>query len=1117
MKGTIDWMARNGVAANLLMFLIIVGGFISLSSVVQEVFPEFSLDSIQVRVEYLGASPDEIEESIVQRIEEQIESIEGIRRITSVASENVGVVTAELQLGTDVSDALDKIKAEVDRITTFPVDAEEPEVQELTNRSQVIQLAIHGDASERSLKELANRIKDELTTLPELSYVSVNGVRDYEISIEVDEATLRKYNLQLSDITMAVRRGSLDLPGGSLETTNEEILIRTKGQNYTADDFESIIVLARPDGTTLRLSDIATVVDGFEEADLSTRFDGNPAAFVEVYRTGDERVLDMVEVVQAYVEEIQPTIPAGISVDVWQNDARILDSRFNLLIKNGAQGLALVILALALFLDLRLAFWVSIGIFISFVGVFAVMLYMGVSVNLITLFAFILSLGIVVDDAIVIGENVFAEQSKGGSPLEAAIRAAQRLAKPVIFAVLTTVTAFSPLLFAPGALGKIMSQMPIIVIAVLVFSLIESLFILPQHLSHTKSEAERQKPTLMRRIAGGLILYLIFSAIMYSTQGTITPFTMIVFIPVMLIAVYIDELQTWVKRGLEWNTNGPLQRGLEFATKHYGIVICTCLAMVLVSMGLIAGGYVKFSFFPDIEGENVIARIELPEGTPVEQTEEIATFIESTGREVAAEFQATLPEEHPPIINHIYTSVGMQPMLNRGPNANSGASPIQSHLAEINIELLDAEERELSAEVFEGVWRERVGQIPNVKSIAFQSAVISLGKPIQLEVSAPTPEELELAVERFKAELNEFAGVFEIEDDQDPGKREVKLALKPQARMLGVTLDDLARQVRAGFYGDEALRIQRGRDDIRVMVRLPQDERNALADIQNLRIRTPAGAEIPLAEVATAAFGFGPSAINRTDRRRVATITADVDPEIITAQQVVTALEAENIPAVIRDYPGVRAGFEGEQREQADTNAALLQGFMIALFVIYALLAIPFGSYIQPLIIMAAIPFGFIGAILGHYFLGISFGLLSVFGIIGLSGVVVNDSLVLIDFVNQRAREGLPMREAIIDAGKARFRPILLTSITTFLGILPLILERSVQAQFLIPMAVSLGFGILFATFIILLLVPALAMWQHDITTFFEGRKTRNVMVHEDAPSARPEELQVPQFAIKKV
>lgn len=1109
-------MARNGVAANLLMFLIIVGGFISFSSVVQEVFPEFSLDSIQIRVEYLGASPDEVEESIVLRVEEQIESIEGIRRITSVASENVGVVTAELQLGTDISDALDKIKAEVDRITTFPVDAEEPEVTELTNRSQVVQLAIHGNASERSLKELANRIKDELTTLPELSYVRVNGVRNYEISIEVDEETLRKYNLQLSDITMAVRRGSLDLPGGSVETNSEEILIRTKGQNYNAADFEAIIVVARPDGTTLRVGDIATVNDGFEDADLLTRFDGNPAAFVEVYRTGDERVLDMVEVVLDYVAQIAPTIPEGISVDVWQNDARLLESRFNLLIENGALGLALVILALALFLDLRLAFWVSIGIFISFIGVFAVMFYMGVSVNLITLFAFILSLGIVVDDAIVIGENVFAEQAKGGDPLEAAIRGAQRLAVPVTFAVLTTVTAFSPLLFAPGTIGKIMSQMPVIVIAVLMFSLIESLFILPQHLSHTKPERERVKPTLRKRLVGGLVLYLLFFAVMYATQGEVTVFTLIIIIPALLIAVYIEELQTWVKRALEWNINGPLQRSLEFATKHYGIVITSCVALVLISGGLIAGGYIKFSFFPDIEGENVIARIELPEGTPTEQTRDIAAFIEARGREVAAEFQVTLPEEHPPLINHIYTSVGMQPSMNQGPNATSGASPIQSHLAEINIELLDAEERELSAEVFESAWRERVGQIPNVKSMAFQSAVISLGKPIQLEISAATPEVLAVAVERLKGELNAFAGVFEIEDDQDPGKREVKLALKPQGRTLGVTLDDLARQVRAGFYGDEALRIQRGRDDIRVMVRLPEDERNAIADIQNLRIRTPAGAEIPLAEVATASFGYGPSAINRTDRRRVATITADVDPDIVTAQEVVSALEAENIPALMQDYPGVRAGFEGEQREQADTNAALLQGFMIALFVIYALLAIPFGSYIQPLIIMAAIPFGLIGAILGHLVFGVSFGLLSVFGIIGLSGVVVNNALVLIDFVNQRYREGLPMQQAIIEAGKVRFRPILLTSLTTFLGILPLILERSVQAQFLVPMAISLGFGILFATFIILLLVPALTMWQYDITSFFKGHNMRTPKAAAPKPAVQQEDRQVPQFAMKK-
>ena len=1049
MKKAIAWMAQNSVAANLLMLLILLVGGVSFTNVVQEVFPEASLDAVQIRVEYLGASPEEVEDGVVRRVEEQIESVEGIDRISSVAAENIGVVTAQLKLGTDVAKALDDIKAEIDRITTFPDEAEEPEVQELTSRRQVVQLAIHGRADERSLKELANRIKDDLTARALISYVRIDGVRDYEIAIEVSEATLRAYGLRLADVSAAVRRGSLDLPGGSVETQGEEILIRTKGQNYTAREFAEIIVVARPDGTTIRLGDLATVTDGFEDADLITRFSGEPAALVSVFRTSDERVLDIVEEVNNYLDTLRPTLPEGISVALWQDEARLLNSRLDLLIRNGRVGLILVIIALALFMNIRLAFWTSVGLFLSFIGVFAVMVYMGVSVNLLSLFAFILAIGIVVDDAIVIGENIFAEQERGAPPLQAAIRGAMRLAVPVTFAVFTTIAAFSPLLFVPGTIGKFMRNVPIIVIAVLVFSLIESLLILPAHLSHIKVKSNKKPNPIL-----GLI----------------------------------ERVQAAFSRQLARFTEGPLDRALRFSVQHYGLVIVTAISMVLLSVGSIAGGLVKFSFFPDIEGENVIARIEMPQGTTAEQTRLIAEFIEQKGRETIAELQAELPDDHPPLIKNVFSIVGEQPSLSATPLNNDQTNLIQANLAEVNFEMLEAEERDLSAVVFEQAWRDKVGVLPSVKSLSFQSALFSLGSPIQAELSAPTPALLDEAMARFKEELSQFAGVFDVEDDRELGKREVQLSLLPQARTLGVSLDDMARQVRSAFYGDEALRLQRGRDDIRVMIRLPKDERNALADLQNLRIRTPMGAEIPLSEVAEASFGFGPSAIQRRDRRRVTTVTADVNEDVVTADEVIANLEDEIIPAIQQDYPGLRVSFEGEQQQQTDALGALARGFVIALFVIYALLAIPFRSYIQPFIIMAAIPFGFIGAVIGHLFMDLSIGILSLFGIIGLSGVVVNDSLVMIDFINERRRAGLPMADAIREGGKVRFRPILLTSLTTFLGVLPLILERSLQAQFLIPMAVSLGFGILFATAILMMLVPALTMLNHKIGVFLQRK-----------------------------
>jgi multidrug efflux pump subunit AcrB len=1043
MKGAITWMARNAVAANLLMFLFILIGFVAVFNIVQEVFPEASLDTIQVRVAYPGASPEEVEEGIVRKIEEQIEGVEGIRRISSVAAENIGVVTAQLKLGKDVASVLDDVKAGIDRITTFPDDAEEPEVTEMTNRRQVIQLALHGFVSEASLKEIANRIKDDLSAIDGISYVRVNGVRKYEIAIEVPEDNLRAYNLTLDAVALAVRRGSLDLPAGSIDTRDEEILVRTKGQNYRAADFGEIIVLARPDGTMLRLEDIARVRDDFEDADLITRFDSEPSALVEVYRTADERVLDMVDDIYAYVDEL--ALPEGITVDIWQDEAKLLESRYELMLKNGLMGLLLVVFALGLFMNTRLAFWVSMGIFISFLGTFAAMLYLGASLNMISLVAFILALGIVVDDAIVIGENIFKEQEGGLPPLDAAVKGATRLYGPVVFAVLTTMAAFAPLLFVPGIIGKFMQNLPVVIITVLAVSLVESLFILPAHLSHLRAlRGERKKNPIVR---------------------------------------FIERIQSQVARAVEWNIQGPLTRSLQYSTEHYMLVIVGAVTAILLSVGFVAGGFVKFHFFPDIAGDNVIARLVMPEGTPARRTEAVATYIEEKGRQAYLELQATLPEDHPQLVKHVFSEVGKHPSLANSPRGPIGPGLIQGNIAEINFEMLESEFRDIPTEDFETRWRELVGQIPGVKSLQFQSSLFTLGKPIQLEVSAADPLVLDRAVIDLKSELGQFSGVFEVEDDQQNGKREVKLDLKSAARTLGLSLDDLARQVRAAYYGNEALRIQRGRDDIRVMVRLPEEDRNSLADMQSLRIRTPGGAEVPFSTVAEAGFGFGPAAINRRDRRRVITVTADVDEETVSAQDVIDQVEAEVVPRLAARYPGLRVSFEGEQREQADTIGALKEGFLIALFLIYMLLAIPFRSYTQPFIIMASIPFGIIGAIWGHVLMGLSVGILSLFGIVGLAGVVVNDSLVFIDYVNKEHLRGVTLREAVITAGQVRFRPILLTSLTTFLGVLPLILEKSLQAQFLIPIAVSLGFGILFSTGIVLILTPALVMLESRLRT----------------------------------
>ena len=1042
-RGPIGYMARNGVAANLLMSFILIAGFFSLTTLVQEVFPEISMDRVHISVPYPGATPDEIEESIVLKIEEQIEGVEGVKQIRSTVSEGGGSVVAEIERGGDLSRFLDDIKAQIDRIQTFPAGAERPEVTEVTNRQSVIRLVVYGDVSERTLKELAYRIEDALSALPEVSYVETTGVREYEISIEVPLQRLRALGLTLRDVSTAVRGGSLDLSAGSIDTREEEVRIRTTGQNYTQQDFEEIIVVSRADGTVVRLGDIAEVRDGFRDVDLIGRYQGQPAAYVEVFRTADEKALEIVDAVEAHLEdELVPSLPAGVGLEIWNNDADILQDRLGLLVKNGLLGLALVLIALALFLEIRLAFWVAVGIAVSFVGTFGVMAMLGVSINLMSLFAFILAVGIVVDDAIVVGENIYAERERGNRGVVASIRGTRRITGPVIFAVLTTVVAFCPLFFIPSSIGSIVGEIPIIVISVLVFSLIESLLVLPNHLSHLpapRGSASGRKPHAVTRI------------------------------------------QSRVESGLKWVINGPLDRSLRVATGRPGLVIATGIGMVIVSVALIPAGIIKVDFMPSVEADLVTASLEMPEGTPVQRTSEVAGRLESAGYRAIGRLASSSGEATEDLVTGVNVTIG-QPARQSGPagDAATAARP-RANIAAVEFKLVSPDDRDVSATDMQQEWREAVGALPEAKSLTISAELISFGAPVHVELSHPDPDRLPPIGDAVMARLREFAGVFDVQADQEQGLREIQLDLLPEARTLGLTLDNLARQVRSAFFGDEALRVQRGREDMRVYVRLPEEERNAISDVEGYLVRTPGGGEVPLGRVASVRFGSSPTTIQRKDGQRVLTVTADVNTAVVTGDEVTNLLEGSILPGIASLNPGLTYSFGGEQQEQVESFGALGGGFALALLAIYALLAIPFGSYTKPLIIMAAIPFGIIGAVLGHVILGLQMAIMSLFGIIGLSGVVVNDSLVMIDFINERLRQGMPGREAIIEGAKARFRPILLTSITTFLGVAPLVFETSLQAQFLIPMAASLGFGILFATVVLMMIVPALAMVQHRV------------------------------------
>ncbi len=1056
MNRAIAWFANNIVAANLLMVVILGGGLMTISRLKMEIFPEFSSEVITVSVLYPGAAPEEVEEGVCMRIEEALQGLEGVERVTATASENFGSVNIELVPGADPRELMDDVKSRVDAIETFPGETEKPIVKEVNIRRQVIVVSISGKADEATLKYLGEQVRDEISTIPGITQTELANARPYEVSIEVSETALRRFGLTFDEVARAVRRSSLDLPGGSIKTEGGEILLRTKGQAYRGPDFEDVVLRARPDGTHLTLGEVATVVDGFEETDQSARFNEDPAVQVLVFRVGDQNALQIAEKVKAYVGETQGRMPEGIQLTTWADFSLVLRSRLDLLIRNGRAGFSLVFLILALFLRLRLAFWVALGIPISFLGAIWLMPSMDASINLISLFAFIVVLGIVVDDAIIVGENIYRHFQMGKDRLRAAIEGAQQVSVPVIFAVLTSVAAFSPLLSVPGNTGKIMKLIPEIVIATLLFSLIESLFILPAHLAHSRMNGKKSGSWPVGR--------------------------------------WWNRFQEGFTSRVRHLTDTVYRPILEFALGWRYLTIAWGVSMLLLTFGIVGGGWIKFTFFPQVEADYVVSLLTMPQGTPAETTAEALRRLEKTALILEKEIEDEAGEE---IFRHMMTSVAEQPYrASQRANAGSAATFAAAHLGEVMIELTPSETRDISSPEIAKRWRELTGPIPDALELTFTASLFSTGEPINVQLSGPDNRELQEVAEKLKARLAEYPGVIDIADSFRPGKQEVRLSLTRAAETLGLSLSDLARQVRQAFYGEEAQRIQRGRNDVKVMVRYPAHERQSLGNLEEMRIRTPDGSEVPFSIAARAELGRGYASIRRTDRQRIVTVTADVDEKAANANDVLSDLTASALPKMLEDHPRVRFTLEGEQREQREVMGGLQRSFMLALLVIYVLLAIPFKSYVQPLIIMAAIPFGLVGAVWGHIIMGMNLTILSMFGLVALTGVVVNDSLVMVDFINRNRSEGASLDEAIREAGVARFRPILLTSFTTFGGLTPILLEKSMQAQFLIPMAISLGFGVLLSTFTTLILVPVSYAILEDIrglATRILGRETEDL------------------------
>lgn len=1112
MRSVIRWAVANSPSMNIIMISILVMGIGSAAMLRRELFPEFNVDMILVTVPYPGASPSETEEGICLKIEESIRSIVGVKKVTSVAREGAGFVIAELYA--DVDDpqrVLNEIRSEVDRIPSFPEQAEDPEIKEIVFRTPAIRLALVGGKAndshaDRELRDLAEQIRGEILQLPSVTQAEIMAARPYQIDIEIPEANLRKYGLTLRDVADAVRRENIEIPAGNIKTEGTEFLVRGQNKSVTGAGIASLPVLTQKNGVVLTVDDLGDVMDGFEDVTMYSQVDGEPSLTIEIQKTSSEDLLAIVEEVQEYAAERD--LPQGYRLVVWNDQSIVVRDRLDLLTRSGLSGLILVFLCLSIFLNIRLAFWVALGIPISILGACAVMLYAGDTLNMLTMFAFLMALGIVVDDAIVIGEAVYAHLQMGKSPVEAAIDGTCEVAASVISSVATTVIAFMPLFFVSGVMGKFISVMPLAMIAMLLISLAEGLFILPCHLAHSPREESS----------------------------------------------WNRKFRTWVDERLDRFINHRYLPVLTFGLRHPAYVYSAALSCLLFAAGLYLGGFVPFVIFPKIDGDVIMCTVKYPNGTPSPVVDKTTRAIEKAIHSVAQEMSPTGKEDA--LLRMVYRSVGS--MVAEDPSRPVGNG---GHVGQVFVELTSVESRDqITSQNIIARWRELSGEFPGVEEITYGGAAIApTAKAIDFKLQADDFGELERAVEFAKEELSTFAGVYDIGDDSQPGKWELQLKVRPEAEALGIHLADLTNTVRAAYYGEEVMRLQRGRHEIKLMVRYPEEERQSLANFDEIQIRTPEGDEIPLPVLADVSLERAYSEINRVDQHRAITVTADVDEAIANAKEIteelqaktnfprdlataraaVAALAAQELPPqamstagsvqqilsgelqgpsdpklqqaasqmeaiptaglaphtlsalneavrsvdrlqgsfveqLVRKFPGVTVRWEGQFEQRQESMQSLAVGFIVAILVMFALLTLEFRSYMQPLIILAVIPFGTIGAVLGHLLLGLDLTLFSMFGLVALSGVVANDSIVLVDFINHRRAAGMPLFDALVDAGRRRFRPVMLTSITTVAGLTPILLERSLQAQVVIPMAVSLSFGLMMTTLWVLFLVPAM-------------------------------------------
>jgi multidrug efflux pump subunit AcrB len=1023
-QGITAWFTRNNVAANLLMSIIIIGGLFSAMTINKEVFPAIKLNIVHVMIPYPSAAPEEIEETIIIKVEESIKEITGISEVTAIAQEGLANIRIEVDDDYEPKDILDEVKLKIDTISTFPDGTENPSIYLREAESPVLWISIYGNIQKKELKELTKTIREEITSLSEVTKANLQGVLNYEISVEVSENQLREYNLTFEQVAMAVRKGSLDLPGGSIKSDEGNILLRTKGQAYNEDEFANLVVMTRNDGSRVLLKDIATIRDGFEERLDYVSFNRKPAMVIGVTSIDGQNAINISEQIQGYVEKRKATLPAGVSMDIWGDLTYYLNGRLNMMLKNMYSGGLLVFLVLALFLEMKLAFWVILGLPVCFLGALFLMPMepLNLSINVLTLFAFILVLGIVVDDAIIIGESAFSEIEKKGFSSDSVLKGVQKVLMPATFGVLTTIAAFMPMVMVSGPVAIIWRSIAAVVILCLIFSLIESKWILPAHLAHM---SPKPFPNLIPPLSR-----------------------------------FKTNFNTRFKSMVNIKYRSFLNNCLS---KRY-TVVAFFIGLFILSIGLIAGGKVRWVFFPDLPRDIIEVRLEMEDTSAEKNTllavKQIENALYRVNDNLYDEYQENM-------LKHSFVAM----------TSKSSAVMV--------VELTKGENRTVDAFEITKLWREEIPLISGIKEFDIRSTSNETD-PIAFKITSNDFKQLSDVSTQIKSRLSDYAGVYDINDNFSNGNQEIQLKLLPEGEVMGLSLSDLAQQVRYAFYGYEAQRILRDKEEVKVMVRYPKNERRSIGHLERMHISTPDGSAVPLSQIATFDMNDSYASITRIDNMRAITISADADKTKVEPSKIAYEVFDEFTESLAKQYPNVKLALFGDSEEEGKTLIGLAQGAVMALFVIYALMAIPLRSYMQPLIIMSVIPFGLIGAIFGHLVQGLSLNVLSMMGIVALAGVVVNDSLILVNCVNEHQRDGESIEKAATEAGCDRFRAIVLTSMTTFFGLLPILFETSLQAQIVIPMATSLAFGIVFATCVTLILVPCLYLILNDGSLWFQ-------------------------------